>query len=120
MSGSIPPGSVAEALRIREGETLTERRVALYQGSTCLADAVNWFVPARLPPEIVARLETSDVPFGRLLAPWGVRRLHLDASVAADATCLKHRAVVSVDNGTRVAVVEETFWPMLLDYAFPA
>jgi hypothetical protein len=62
----------AEQLRRLEVATAAEvnyRHVKLRCGSRVLSEADNWYVPARLTPEMNRVLETTDAPFGRVVAP---------------------------------------------------
>jgi chorismate-pyruvate lyase len=45
------------------------RHVRLRCGTRVLSEADNWYVPSRLTPEMNAALETTDAPFGRVVAP---------------------------------------------------
>jgi chorismate-pyruvate lyase len=51
------------------GEGVRYRRVRLRCGDHVLSDAENWYLPGRLTPEMNRALETSDTPFGRVVAP---------------------------------------------------
>ncbi|MDX2308226.1 MAG: hypothetical protein NW216_08310 [Hyphomicrobium sp.] len=117
--GSVGPKAatdpIRDALRLVEGEELFERRVALCQGETVLAEASNIFAPLRMPDEIAKALKTDAVPFGRLIAPLGGHRLHMSAEIEREGRLLVHRAVVCLGDGTRMAVVEERILPAALD-----
>lgn len=64
-----------ERLHLEAGSQVRYRRVRLVCGVHLLSEAENWYVPARLTPEMNRLLETTEMPFGRVvhtLAP--VRR----------------------------------------------
>jgi chorismate-pyruvate lyase len=54
-----------ERLEVRDASEVRYRRVQLRCGEHVLSEADNWYVPARLTPEMNALLETTDTPFGR-------------------------------------------------------
>jgi uncharacterized membrane protein/chorismate-pyruvate lyase len=45
------------------------RRVRLRCGTRVLSQADNWYVPARLTADMNRQLDTTDAPFGRVVAP---------------------------------------------------
>lgn len=56
-------------LRADSGAVVRYRRVRLRCGDHVLSEAENWYLPGRLTPEMNHALETSDTPFGRVVAP---------------------------------------------------
>ena len=75
------------------------RRVRLQCGTRILSEAENWYVPARLTAEMNRSLETSDTPFGRVVAPlqpyrrtFAVRVLWSDTTRPIPDTLFEHRA----------------------------
>ncbi len=69
MEGPEKPLSREQRKRLRLGddEPVKYRRVALACGDHILSEADNWYVPARLTPEMNRLLETTDTPFGRVV-----------------------------------------------------
>jgi hypothetical protein len=66
------PAPTAEQLArldVKTAAELTYRHVRLRCGVRVLSEADNWYVPARLTPEMNRTLETTDAPFGRVVAP---------------------------------------------------
>jgi chorismate-pyruvate lyase len=55
-------------LQIDENEPVKFRHVELTCGSRILSEADNWYVPSRLTAEMNRLLETTDTPFGRVVA----------------------------------------------------
>ncbi|HEX7149971.1 MAG TPA: hypothetical protein VF618_00680 [Thermoanaerobaculia bacterium] len=56
-------------LGVGDASEVQYRRVELRCGAHVLSEADNWYVPARLTPEMNALLETTDTPFGRAVQP---------------------------------------------------
>jgi hypothetical protein len=132
---------VREALDVRPDEKLGYRRVRLKCGDHVLSEADNWYVPARLTPEMNHALETTDTPFGKTVAALHFRRHTLSADLlwrpvpkgwemgaaplpqeAGALTIpdhvLEHRAVLSTPDGEPFSEVVETYTGEVL--AFPA
>lgn len=70
IAGADKPASreTRERLQAGEGELVKYRRVDLVCGDHVLSRADNWYVPARLTPEMNRALETSTLPFGKAVA----------------------------------------------------
>jgi hypothetical protein len=142
VSGADKPASaeVRKALDVRPEEPLGYRRVRLKCGDRVLSEADNWYVPARLTPEMNHVLETTDTPFGKAVAALHFRRHTLSADLLwrplpkgweLDATpapqeagalaipdhVLEHRAVLSTPDGEPFSEVVETYTGEVL--AFP-
>jgi hypothetical protein len=142
VSDAAKPASaeVREALDVKPGEPLGYRRVRLKCGDHVLSEADNWYVPARLTPEMNHALETTDTPFGKAVAALHFRRHTLSADllwrplpkgweigatpVPQEAGALtipdhvlEHRAVLSTPDGEPFSEVVETYTGEVL--AFP-
>ena len=142
VSDAAKPASaeVREALDVRPDEPLGYRRVRLKCGDHVLSEADNWYVPARLTPEMNHALETTDTPFGKAVAALHFRRHTISANLlwrplpegwemgAASAPkgagaltipdhVLEHRAVLSTPDGEPFSEVVETYTAEVL--AFP-
>jgi chorismate-pyruvate lyase len=142
VSDAANPASaeVREALDVKPDEPLGYRRVQLKCGDHVLSEADNWYVPARLTPEMNHALETTDTPFGKAVAALHFRRHTLSADLlwrplpkgwetsAAPAPqeagaltipdhVLEHRAVLSTPDGEPFSEVVETYTGEVL--AFP-
>jgi hypothetical protein len=139
--GADKPAEAATRQRLGIGpdEPLRYRRVRLACGDRVLSEADNWYVPARLTPEMNRLLETTDTPFGRAVQPLGPTR----QTVAADllwqplpddweqaapppAACgaqavpehwLRHRAVLFTASREPFSEVVETYTAAVLDFA---
>jgi hypothetical protein len=64
-----PDAEQRQRLRADSGEVVRYRQVRLRCGGHVLSVAENWYLPGRLTPEMNHALETSDTPFGRVVAP---------------------------------------------------
>lgn len=105
---------VLAALGVQASEPLGYRHVRLACGDTVLSDARNWYVPARLRPEMNAALRQTSVPFGRVVAPLGFRRERLGERRGALPGCpagtiLSHRGVLRLPDGRAIAWVQECY-----------
>lgn len=71
VQGAVKAPSEEQLLRLQVSgpEELRYRRVQLVCGEHVLSEADNWYVPARLTPEMNRLLETTDTPFGRAVQP---------------------------------------------------
>ncbi len=71
VEGAAKPLSSEQRARLHLGpdEPVKYRRVALACGDHILSEADNWYVPARLTPEMNRLLEETDTPFGRVVQP---------------------------------------------------
>jgi hypothetical protein len=133
---------VRAALAVKPDEPLGYRRVRLKCGERVLSDADNWYVPARLTPEMNQVLETTDTPFGKAVAALHFRRhtlaadllwrplpqgWEMGATAAPDETgalaipghVLEHRAVLSTPDGEPFSEVVETYTGEILDFPPP-
>ncbi len=142
VSGGDKPASaeVRAALDAKPNEPLSYRRVRLKCGDHVLSEADNWYVPARLAPEMNHVLETTDTPFGKAVAALHFRRHTLSAdllwrplprgwemrsapaseqvgALAIPDHVLEHRAVLTTPDGAPFSEVVETYTGEVL--AFP-
>jgi hypothetical protein len=142
VSDAAKPASaeVREALDVKPDEPLGYRRVRLKCGDRVLSEADNWYVPARLTPEMNRVLDTTETPFGKAVAALHFRRHTLSADLlwrplpkgwemgatpaAREAGMLtipdhvlEHRAVLSTPDGEPFSEVVETYTGEVL--AFP-
>jgi hypothetical protein len=127
-------------LGVSPTDTVRYRRVKLLCGAVVLSEADNWYVPARLTPEMNRLLDTTDTPFGRAVQALHFQRHTLSATLlwqplpegwemnpaasgnssgklVAPAGVLQHRAVLTLPDGTPFSEVVETYTGNVL--AFP-
>jgi hypothetical protein len=64
-----PTAEQLQRLDVTQATDVKYRHVRLRCGTRVLSDADNWYVPARLTADMNRTLETTDAPFGRVVAP---------------------------------------------------
>lgn len=117
-----PSDQTRARLKIGADTKLEFRNVALMCGDIVLSVAQNWYVPERLTPEMNAVLTTSEIPFGKVIAPLSPTRQTVSATLLWSALpgstlpqsplpedLLEHRAVLSTGQGMPIAEVIETY-----------
>nr|WP_246385481.1 hypothetical protein [Novosphingobium hassiacum] len=106
--------AIRTVLGVSATEPVAYRHVRLACGDTVLSVAHNWFVPARLTPDMNRILETTETPFGKVVAPLGFRRERLASRRGRMAECpagtvLSHRAVLRLADGQAISLVVECY-----------
>jgi hypothetical protein len=137
-----PTGEQRRELAVTGDEPIRYRRVRLRCGSLVLSEADNWYVPGRLTADMNRALDTSDVPFGRVVQPLHFRRHTLSVKLLAQllpdgwemgaeppggeggslplpAQVLEHRALLTLPEGTPISEVVETYTAGVLAFAMP-
>jgi chorismate-pyruvate lyase len=135
-----PTAEQRRLLGISATEPVRFRKVRLTCGGHVLSEADNWYVPARLTPDMNRVLDTTDTAFGRAVQALNFRRQTLSAKLlwlplpqdwdmgaplpempGATLTIphdvLEHRAVLTLPDGTPFSQVVETYTSEVL--AFP-
>ncbi len=111
------PPSVRRALRAQAGERVAYRRVNLACGERVLSQADNWYLPGHLSAPMNQALETTDTPFGQVVAPLRFHRVALGVerpgAAAPGAPILRLSAVLVAGDGRPFAVVRERYLPAL-------
>ena len=130
-------------LGVGPDEPVRYRRVRLSCGAHVLSEADNWYVPARLTPEMNLALDTSDVAFGRAVQALHFQRHTLSADLlwsplpkgwenapagqpsgepqlAIPPQVLQHRAVLTLPDATPFSHVVETYTSEVLAFPAPA
>ena len=113
---AVAPASPEQRARLKVGadEPVAYRRVRLMCGAHVLSEAENWYVPARLNPEILALL-TGDTPFGAAIRPLAPRRITIgtvrlwDGKAPIPQAILRQQALVVDGAGHPLAEVRETY-----------
>jgi chorismate-pyruvate lyase len=108
----LPPDTAQlRRLGVVASTEVRHRRVRLFSGESMLSEADLWYIPARLPADMVARLETTSIPFGHVMRPLGLRRQTTEARIckAEESHALEHRAVLTQADGLPVAEVFERY-----------
>jgi chorismate-pyruvate lyase len=129
-------------LAVTPAEPIRHRRVRLLCGPWVLSEADNWYVPSRLTPEMNALLDSTDLPFGKVVRTLQFRRHTLSAKLlwsplpeewemnaAASGRSgsalqmprelLEQRALLSLPNGTPFSEVVETYTRDVLAFGPP-
>jgi chorismate-pyruvate lyase len=126
------------------------RRVKLFCGTVLLSEADNWYLPERLTPKMNELLDTTDMPFGRVVQDLHFRRRTLSASlvwpplpegweleaaqrpqrplsetensatVPLPARVLVHRALLTLPDGTPFSEVVESYTGNVLAFPSPS
>lgn len=119
-------------LAVTPAEPIRYRRVRLLCGPLVLSEADNWYVPGRLTAEMNRLLDTTDMPFGKVVQALHFQRHILSAKLlwlplpeaweinrtavndgAMDLPIppflLEHRAVLTLPDGTPFSEVLETY-----------
>jgi len=109
-----PPADLRQALGASADEPLGYRHVKLVCGSAVLSEAHNWYVPARLSPEMNHQLATSDVPFGKVAAALAFTREPITSARRGEPGCpadaiSTHRALLRLPDGQPLAMVVECY-----------
>jgi hypothetical protein len=136
-----PTARQRQELGVSATEPVRYRRVELRCGDHVLSEAENWYVPGRLTPDMNQLLETTEVPFGRVVQPLHFWRHILEAKLLwsplppgwdhdgqiaslgavpwpdARSAVLQHRAVLVLPDGNPISEVIETYTAAVL--AFP-
>lgn len=129
-----------QLMGIGADEPVRYRRVKLACGGHVLSEADNWYVPARLTPDMNHILDTTDQPFGKVVAALHFRRETKSAEtlwhalpegwetsqalprarlpLAIPHQVLRHKAVLYDGQGRPFSLVVETYTSEL--FAFPA
>jgi chorismate-pyruvate lyase len=137
-----PTDEQRQLLGVSATEPVRYRRVRLICGDRVLSEAENWYVPARLTPEMNRLLDTTDIAFGRAVQTLNFRRHTLSAkllwsplppnwemgaplpelrgaTLKIPHAVLEHRAVLSLPDGTPFSEVVETYTREVLDFPEP-
>jgi chorismate-pyruvate lyase len=137
-----PTAEVRQLLGVGPAERVRYRHVRLHCGTHVFSEADNWYVPARLTPDMNKVLDTSDTPFGRavqdlhfhrrtlsaklLWSPlpdgWEMARVIPHASqgpLKLPGEIIQHRAVLSLPDGTPFSALVETYTGEVLDFPPP-
>lgn len=125
----VPPtGQLRRLLQLKASERVQLRHVRLRCNGHILSVARLWYVPSRLPEALEARLQETETPFGKVVAP-----LHLERRAAGSSsawppppgkktpgtpprTLFTQRALLSQADGLPIAYVVEDYRRGLLGF----
>ncbi len=107
----VPASAETRALlKAGADETIRYRRVKLVCGMHVLSEADNWYVPARLTPQMNALLDSGDTPFGTAVKALNFHRTTLDATEVKDLhTILRVRALLLTPAELPFSLVVENY-----------
>lgn len=114
-----PSKEVLVALGVSSQSELGFRHVRLACGEVVLSEARNWYVPARLTPAMNQALQTTQTPFGRVVAPLGYTRdqrppVRGSGNFCPEGTVVSQQAVLRLADGTPISVVSECYTAAVL------
>ncbi|HKR64594.1 MAG TPA: hypothetical protein VJZ00_12760 [Thermoanaerobaculia bacterium] len=131
-AAKVPSPEQLQRLAVHDASEVRYRRVQLRCGAHVLSVADNWYVPARLTPEMNALLDTTQTPFGKAvqsLHPYrttiAAKQLWLPSAhrrfrwcrhrtLAIPREVLQHRAVLFTAGHVPFSEVVETYQGELL------
>lgn len=113
-SDQPPPPGLRALLAAGAAEPLGYRHVRLSCAGTVLSEAHNWYVPARLTPEMNRALAETDTPFGKVAAALHFTREPQSRAAGAAHGCpggaiSTHRALLRLPDGHPLAMVVECY-----------
>lgn len=139
-----PPEAVRKQLNVPDGQTLGYRHVLLKCGALTLSEADNWYVPNRLTAEMNKTLDTTDTPFGKVVAPLHFQRRTVSsqllfkplpddwatggaiekptattASLDIPETVISNQALLTTPEGAPISYVIENYKSGLLQFSPP-
>ena len=129
-------------LGVAPTEPVRYRRVRLLCGAVGLSEADNWYVPGRLTAEMNRLLDSSDVPFGKVVQALHFQRRTLSSTLlwaplpqgwemnpvlpregsavlTIPSELLQHRALLTLPDGTPFSEVVETYTAGVLAFQAP-
>jgi hypothetical protein len=129
-------------LAVAAAEPVRYRRVRLLCGSVELSEADNWYVPGRLTAEMNRLLDSTDMPFGKVVQTLHFQRhtlsstmlwvplpegweMHpvppseVSAVLTIPSELLQHRALLTLPDGTPFSEVVETYTAGVLAFQAP-
>lgn len=112
--GSAAQEEIHRRMKVSGDDDLALRHVTLSCGGTVLSVAWNWYVPALLTPAMKDALRSTDIPFGKVVAPLRFRREPLATLAGAGANCpgdtiSTHRAMLVLPDGRPLAYLVECY-----------
>jgi chorismate-pyruvate lyase len=108
------PRSIKARLGISDNQQVRYRHVRLMCGPTLYSDADNWYVPSRLTPAMNYALDTSETPFGKVIAPLNARRSIIRTRTRRHSPFLRVTAVLTSESGAPLSGVVERYQAAVL------
>jgi len=113
-AASVPTDEQLHRLDVTDRSEIAYRKVQLRCGDRVLSEADNWYVPARLTPEMNRLLETTETPFGRVVAPLEPYRRTFDVKTLWPGALFEHDAIVYTREQKPFSEVHEIYQRPLL------
>jgi len=129
-------------LSVTPTEPIRYRRVRLLCGTVVMSEADNWYVPSRLSADMNKLLDSTDMPFGKVVQALHFQRRTISSTLLwvplpegwemnpippSDASAvltiptelLQHRALLTLPDGTPFSEVVETYMAGILAFQVP-
>ncbi|MBU3631485.1 hypothetical protein [Polynucleobacter sp. AP-Melu-500A-A1] len=139
LSKEVSP-EIRKMLQATASDSIAYRRVKLYCGKHVLSEADNWYLPARLTPEMNALLTDTDTPFGVAVRDLNFHRqtekvdllwqplpknweqqgrmlTYQQSNITIPDSVLQHQAILFTDQNVPFSYVIETYTKEI--FAFP-
>ncbi len=108
------PPEVRALLGAGPNDAVRHRRVRLACGAHVLSNADNWYLPARLTPEMNRLLDETQTPFGTAVRGLDFHRRTLEAAAPDGDAILRIKAVLLTKDEKPFSVVIENYSPELI------
>ena len=111
LPGSGPKLSPMDRRRLGLGpdDPVAYRHVRLECMGILLSQADNWYVPARLTPQMQSQLAGTKTPFGAVIQPLRPRRINRLIKFEGGAVLFEHEGLVTAADGRPLALVRERY-----------
>lgn len=116
-----PTAEQRRRLDVTDRDVVKYRHVDLQCGARVLSRADNWYVPARLTSNMNRTLETTDTPFGTVVAPlepsretFAMKLWWDDSTEPITDVLFEHRAVLYTKDRRPFSEVDEQYQRALL------
>ncbi|MBP1473930.1 hypothetical protein J7I44_06445 [Frateuria sp. MAH-13] len=141
-AAKLLPDDLRRALGLAQDVPVRYRSVQLACGEHVVSEADNWYVAGRLTDAMNRQLDTSDTPFGKVVAPLRFSRRTLSAQLlwsplpvewetrglppvgprplAVPHQVLQHRALLVDAQGRPFSALVETYTDQVLAFPAPA
>jgi hypothetical protein len=113
-AAKIPTDEQLRRLDVRDRGDVAYRRVQLRCGTRVLSEADNWYVPARLTPDMNRLLSETETPFGKVVAALEPSRRTFDVRTLWPEALFEHDAIVYTREHTPFSEVHEIYQRVLL------
>jgi hypothetical protein len=113
-AASVPTDAQLRRLDVTDRREIAYRKVQLRCGDHVLSEADNWYVPARLTPEMNRLLQTTETPFGKVVSSLEPYRRTFDVKVVWPDALFEHDAIVYTREQKPFSEVHEIYQRPLL------